>query len=296
MSSLPIIDKLLKSPPSAEGAEELVKWADETRSQIVRGDMMLGILTIEEVEKVAKAYRRAAEMGKAGAWIRLAHWAAAPEYGEQDLVIAESALQKAIETGAEGARLELVKIRWFYKRETATEPERADAFRTIQSIVKAEPENAEAIFFLALLTTHGFGTAASPTEGFQLQKRAAALGETDAMFELYIHHAVGLGVPKDEAKAFEACLSAAEAGHSRAMYNIGAFHAAGRGIPKNIPEALKWYERSADAGNPSAMAGLAVIYAMGDGVEVDRKYAEQLFDQADYCGLDVSGLRKRVGM
>ena len=257
---------------------------------------MLGILKLEEVEKIAKVYRRAAEMGKADAWIRLARWAAAPECGEPDLGVAESALQKAIEAGADGARLELVRMRWFYKRGTATQVEKTDAFRTVQAIVTSEPENFKATYFLALLTTHGFGTVASPTKGFKLQQRAAALGNTDAMFELYIHHAVGLGVPKDEEKAFVACQSAAEAGHPRAMYNMGAFHAAGRGVPKNIPEAIMWYERSADAGNPSAMAGLAVIYAMGDGVDVDREHAEELFNQADYCGLDVTGLRKRVGM
>jgi hypothetical protein len=44
------------------------------------------------------------------------------------------------------------------------------------------------------------------------------------------------------------------------------------------------------------MVGLAVIYATGDGVEKDRERAEQLFDQADYCGLDVSQVRKQVGL
>lgn len=44
------------------------------------------------------------------------------------------------------------------------------------------------------------------------------------------------------------------------------------------------------------MAGLAMIYATGDGVEPDRKYAEELFDRAQYCGLDVSHLRERVGL
>ena len=80
------------------------------------------------------------------------------------------------------------------------------------------------------------------------------------------------------------------------MYNLGAFNASGRGVPKNIPEAIKWYERAADSGNPSAMAGLAAIYATGDGVEADREYAKQLLDQADYCGLDVSELRKQLGL
>ena len=116
------------------------------------------------------------------------------------------------------------------------------------------------------------------------------------MFELYIHYANGLGVAANDTAALDACRRAAEAGHSRAMYNMGAYNASGRGMPKNITEALKWYERAADAGNPSAMVGLAVIYATGDGVEADREYAEQMLDQADYCGLDVSQIRKQIGL
>jgi TPR repeat protein len=78
------------------------------------------------------------------------------------------------------------------------------------------------------------------------------------------------------------------------MYSLGAFNASGRGLPKNISEAIKWYKRAADKGNASAMAGLAAIYASGDGVEPDREYAQELLDQADYCGLDVSQLREKL--
>jgi uncharacterized protein len=80
------------------------------------------------------------------------------------------------------------------------------------------------------------------------------------------------------------------------MYNMGAFNASGRAMPKNTPEAIRWYKLAADAGNPSAMVGLAVIYATGDGVVPDRDYAEQMLDQADYCGLNVSQVRKQLGL
>jgi TPR repeat protein len=290
------INKLLKAAPSKNVAEQLVEWADATRQKIARGDMMMGILTAQEVAKIPLAYRTAAQHGDANAWIKLAWWCAFPQYGEPDVESAEDALQQAIEVKAAGAELELVKIRWFFKRQTATAAERQQAFQLASSIAASNPGDAEALYFLALLTTHGFGVEPSPENGFELQNRAADLGNADAKFELYVHYIQGLGVPKDEGGALNACRRAAEAGHSRAMYNLGAYNASGSGMPKNIPEAIKWYESAANAGNPSAMVGLAAIYGAGDGVEANREYAKQLLDQAEYCGLDVSGVRKTLGL
>lgn len=257
---------------------------------------MIGILSIDEVQKIPFAYLTAAKFGEMEAWLALAWWHACPQIGEPDLELAEAALQSAIEVEAPNARLELAKIRWFFKRDTATASEKREAYQFVSSILETDPTNGEATYFLGLLTSGGFGVPASPEAGFRLQQRAADLGNADAMFELYAHYANGIGVVADEQAALDACRRAADAGHSRAMHNLGAYNASGRGMPKNIPEAVKWYERAAQAGNPSAMVGLAVIYAMGDGVERDLEHAEQLFDQADYCGLDVSDIRRKVGL
>lgn len=290
------IDALLKAQPSNSVAEQLVAWADATRNQIARGDMMLGILSIDEVAKIPMAYQAAAQLGHSNAWVTLAWWYAYPDFGEQDLESAETAIQRAIDADVEMAKLEIAKIRWFFKRNTATEAERQQSYQFVSDIVTLDPDNARAIYILALLTTHGFGVAASPKSGFLLQQRSADLGNADAMFEIFAHYSNGLGVPVDEDLAFNACQRAADAGHVRAMYNLGAFNAIGRGTSKNTLEAVKWYERAAAAGNPSAMVGLAIIYATGDGVDVDREYAREMFDQADYCGLDVSQLRDQVGL
>jgi TPR repeat protein len=296
MTSTHDIDTLLASAPSELVAQQLVEWADATRGRIARGDMMLGILTPDEVAKIPEAYRSAAQHGVASAWITLAWWLAYPEFGEPDVAASESALHTAINANVENAKLELAKIRWFFKRNTATERERQEACQMLSEIVECDGQHCEAFYFLGLLTTHGYGIAASPDTGSTLLQKSADLGNADAMFELYIHYAQGLGVPPDEQLAYNHCRKAADAGHPRAMYNIGAFHASGRGVPKSIPEAIKWYERAADAGNPSAMAGLATIYATGDGGELDREYAEEMFGQAEYCGLDVRELREQAGL
>lgn len=290
------IDDLLNAPPSVETARKLNEWADECRNRIARGDLMLGILTVEEVEKISSAYRTAAQFGDTDSWLKLAWWCASPDDGTPDLDAAESALKSAVDSEVPGAELELVKIRWFYKRDSASQEEQEQSYQIVFAIVEKNPKDSEATYYLALLTTHGFGTEADPETGFKLQQQAADIGNTDAMFELYIHLAHGLGVVVDEAAALDACRRAAQAGHPRAMYNMGAFNASGHGVEKNIPEAIEWYERAADEGNPHAMVGLAVIYATGDGVEADSQYAEQMVDQADYLGIDVSEIRESVGL
>lgn len=296
MSDKPDIDALLQSTPSPEVAAQLIAWANETRNRIARGDMMIGILSIEDVARIPEVYRKAAECSQHSSWVTLAWWHAGPDYGEPDLAASETAIRNAIEANVENAKFELARIRWFRKRESATETEQEEAYRLTSEIVRFEPENADAIYLLALLQTHGFGVEASPETGLELQQRAADLGNSDAMFEISLHYAFGLGVDVDEEASLKACQRAAKAGHPRAMYNMGAFNASGSGMPKNIPEAIKWYERAADEGNPLAMAGLAAIYAMGDGVEKDLEYAEQMLDQADYLGLDVRELREQCGL
>ena len=289
------IDALLKAKPSAAVARRLVEWSADARNRIARGDMMTGILTADDVKKIPKAYKAAAEYGATDAWIALAWWYANPEFGEPDLKAAEQCLKSATDAKVANAPLELVKIRWFFKRDTATAREKKEAYRIVSSIVECDPKQAEGVYFLALFTTHGFGVAASPEAGVKLQEQASELGNADAMFELYVHYARGFGVAKNEIAALRMCRRAAEAGHSRAMYNMGAYNASGLGMRKNIAKAIKWYERAAEAGNPAAMVGLAVIYATGDGVEADREYAEQMLGQADFLGLDVSGVREQLG-
>lgn len=290
------IDTLLNAAPSISVAEKLVSWADATRERILRGDMIFGALSLNDIAKIPSAYEKAAKCGDLSAWVTLAWWHAYPDFGEPRIDLSERALVSAISADLKSAKLDTAKIRWFFKRETATDAEKQQAYQFASETVADDPENDETIYLLALLTTHGFGVSESPETGFGLQERSADLGNTDAMFELFTHYVHGIGVPADDALAFKACERAADAGHPRAMYNLGAFNATGRGTTRNIAEAVRWYELAADAGNPSAMAGLGMIYATGDGVEVDRDYAAEMFDQAEYCGLDVSQLRSQAGL
>lgn len=288
------LDALMATAPSNATGQALLEWARDVQSCIVRGDLMLGILSVEEVESVPAALTQAAHLGVGDAWIELASWLTNPPIGEPDIAGADVALQTAIRANVHDARRRLAEFRWFYRREDASATEREETYRLLQQFLDENSQDSDALYLIGLLTCQGFGTTADPQRAFEIQQRAASLGNSDALFELYVHYGTGLGVPKDDHAALDANLRAATAGHPRAMYNMGAFHATGRLVLKDMAKAAEWYERASEAGNPHATATLAVMYATGDGVEKDVEYAVELFDLAEYLGLDVGELRTLV--
>lgn len=287
---------ILSAPPSEQAGRALLEWARDIEARVVRGDLMLGILAIDDVKEVHSALARAGEYGIGEAWVELASWLANPPIGEPDLVGAEEALRAAVRLDVPKARHRFAELRWYYRRDEASEQERDETYHVVREILDGNPADPEAIYLLGLLTCQGFGTNADPTAAVELQRRAAELGSAAAQFELYVHYAMGLGVEKDGRAAFDANLKAVEAGHPRALYNMGSFHATGNLVPKDTAKAAEWYERAADAGNARAAATLAMMYATGDGVAQDAEYASELFDQAEYLGFDVSELRESVGL
>lgn len=289
------IETLLAAEPSQKLGNDLAKWADSGIARSCRGDMALGILTIEDAQKVPLALSKAAICGVPMALLTLARWHRNPPLGEPDIVLADGILNEAIGKGVPGAKMEMVHLRWFFRRDEATNEERNETCNLCRQLIDEDHQDSEAIHYLGLLTTAGFGIEADPTAAQALQRRAADLGNTDAMFELYVHYTNGLGVAKDDQKAFSENHRAAQSGHPRAMYNMGVFYATGHVVDKDMAKAAEWYEKAGDAGNPHALANLATLYIAGNGVEEDRDYAEDLINQAEYLGLDVSELRESLG-
>ena len=289
------IDGLMKAAASEDTGRKILEWASELDNRILRGDLMIGILSIEEVEKMPAALRRAAECGHRSAWLQLAAWHERPAWGKPDYQLADDALSRALDDQVPGAGLQLGRLRWFRRRDEATDAEKAQAFELIAAQVKEDDENDEAMYLLGLMTCAGFGTSPDPTAAFELQRKAADRDNADASFELYVHLSTGLGVAVDEQAAFEHVQRAAEAGHARAAYNMGAFLATGRHGKKDMAEAASWYQKACDWGNGRACATLAALYVSGDGVPRDRARARDLFYTAEDQGFDPSAIKEAIG-
>jgi TPR repeat protein len=290
------LDTLLAQPVNKEAGTALVRWVEDLRGRVLAGEMMLGILSAQEVSRAPQALERAIACGVDQGWIALADWYASPAYGAPDLTLALATLRGAIAAGVLAARLRLAELQWHYRRAEATATERSEAYAIAQSLADADPADAAAVYLQGLLLHQGFGVPANPAHAAQLQCKAAALSHSPAMFEAYILNETGSGVVRDSARALRYLQDAAAAGHSRALYNLGACYATGRGVAKDFAAAAEWYRKAAEAGNPRALATLGAMYAAGQGVERNPKQAAQLFDEAEYMGLDVSHLREAAGL
>lgn len=290
------IDELMRRPATPATAAAILAYVRELPGRVLSGDMMVGLLTAAEIEKAPAALALAAGLGERVAWLELARWHANPPFGEQDLPGMERALEKARAAGVQGADLELVRLRWFYRRESATPEEQREAFEIARALAAGTPADPEAIYFLGLLTCQGFGAPPDPAAAVTLQRTAADLGHADAMFELCVYYANGIGLAQSAADSFAWMRKAAQAGQPRAMYNMGACCATGRNTPVDLAAAADWYARASDRGNLQATAMLATMYARGEGVERDEERALELFDEADYLGFDTSSFRAAVGL
>jgi len=289
------VEQLLNEPPSQEVGQQLLDWAMELPGRILRGDMMIGMLPVEEAMLAPRALRRASECGVASALIFLGDWLAAPPVGTPDLSGARQAFRDAIAADVPDAKVAFVKFLWFRCRDDAAPEEQREAFSIAEELSKRNSDDAGALYLLGLMTSGGFGTQADPSRAHEILAKAAEMGNADAMFEIYLYHELGIGVQKNPVEALEYLKRAAEMRHRRAMYNLAAYLATGRGVPKDSAKAAEWYKRSSDAGNPRATANLAMMYAKGEGVEKDLERAKLLFDEADYMGVDVSEMRIALG-
>jgi TPR repeat protein len=287
------INDLLAAPVSEASAEALWAWVAQLQERILRGDLAAGLLPLEEVQQVPVALAKVASV-MPEAWLDLAFWHMSPPYGEPSVAAAEQALQAAMAADVPTAVLNWVQLAWDHQRDTLPEAARRERFERLRQLLQAEPQQAEALNLAGYLTTNGFGTPADPAAGLALHEQAAERLNTDALFEIAIHHFNGLGVPVDNAAGLRAMQRAAAAGQVRAMYNMGAFHAVGRFTDKDPQLAAHWYARAAEAGHAQACVNLASLYALGDGLPVDLAKAAAWLDEAQAQGVQVDELRAQL--
>lgn len=271
----------------------------EIEQRILRGDVEIGILPVEAVGEMAAGFAAAALAGRAGSWLALGRcyrngwiqrpitWPGHHEFADTELVGA--ALRCFAEAAALGDRTGAVDFAAVSRY--ASPPARRAALACLSGFLDEDPGGTATYWYGLVEYFLGEAGAAAAT-----QERAAALGNADAMFELYVLHVKGEGVPQDDAAARTWLLRAADLDHPRALYNVAAGHATGDGFPKDGAAAAGYYERAANAGNERAAATLGVMYLTGDGVPEDAATATRWFDSAESADFDVDGWLDRLGL
>lgn len=181
--------------------------------------------------------------------------------------------------------------------------------------IRRHAENGvpEAITDLAGAYRYGdYGLVKDMKMAVKLYKRAATLGDADAMVCLGHRYEHGDGVRQSLKKAQELYRTAASRGHYLAQNNlgsclrqvgkleeafamtmraaeqgyagaeciIGCHYRRGVGVEASEASARLWYARSAAKGDLMAQHNLGLMYAFGDGGAVDLGEAKRLFARA----------------
>jgi uncharacterized protein len=135
---------------------------------------------------------------------------------------------------------------------------------------------------LGVLYQNGLGVRRDVQEALRLYREAANLGEARAMINLA---AANENVPSPEyGEALIWLRKAAEMGERDAMFGIGVYYERGLGVQRNYGEALNWYRRAAALGQTIAMNNIAVLYQNGNGVEQNPLEAMKWLAEAARLG------------
>ena len=89
---------------------------------------------------------------------------------------------------------------------------------------------------------------------------------------------------RDAARAAKLLKRAAALGNRRAQYQLGLLYARGDGVERNLPEARALLRRAALQGHPKAQFYLGQMYAFGDGGEKNKVLATMWFWLATTLG------------
>jgi len=92
---------------------------------------------------------------------------------------------------------------------------------------------------------------------------AAEAGDAQAMFLLSDLYSHGKGVPAHLVQAVRRLKAAAKAGHPPACYNLGDRYLNGTGVARDPAQAAWWYEQAAGQGSSRARQALAVLQRAG---------------------------------
>ncbi|KAI9838913.1 MAG: hypothetical protein M1819_004121 [Sarea resinae] len=148
----------------------------------------------------------------------------------------------------------------------------------------------------------GLGLENDPKEAFTLYQSAAKAGHAQSAYRTAVCCELGQeeggGTRKDPVKAVQWYKRAAALGDTPAMYKMGMILLKGLlGQPRDSQEAVTWLKRAAeraDEENPHALHELALLYenaGPNDGIIRDDQYSLQLFTQAANLGYKFSQFR-----
>jgi TPR repeat protein len=153
----------------------------------------------------------------------------------------------------------------------------------------ADLGDAEAMLGMSWIYSNGRGIPKDDAQALHWVRMAAERGSTGAMVLLADDYENGNnGIAKDYVKAMRWYQEAVNKGSANAMMDVGELYDQGRGVPVDYTEAMKWYHKAAEAGSGFALWQIGMHYTLGQGVPEDDEQARYWMKKAVTSGDDIA--------
>ena len=130
----------------------------------------------------------------------------------------------------------------------------------LETVVKNDPENFQAQYYLADLLYYGKGVPKNIKRAFQLYMTAATNKVTEAQYMVGMCYLEGNGTMQDSTQAVAWFTEAAKYAHPLSQYYLGLAYMKGEGIAKDVPRAAQWLVHAAKQGIVDAQRDAATCY------------------------------------
>ncbi|KAI3648891.1 hypothetical protein MP228_006745 [Amoeboaphelidium protococcarum] len=154
-----------------------------------------------------------------------------------------------------------------------------------------KPAFAEAQFFLAECYGNGiFGLPIDHDKAFSMYVQASKQNHAASTYRAGVCYEIGAGCRKDAARAVQFYRKAAALGDINAMYKLAVILLNGMmSVQKNEREGVTWLKRAAqaaDENHPEALHELASVYEKGGVPSIisDESYSRELYTKAAQLG------------
>jgi len=129
---------------------------------------------------------------------------------------------------------------------------------------------------------NGLGVPKDSVAANEWYRKAAELGDPNAMHNLGLSYETGSGIEPDKRTAFSWFEKAAQLGHAISQRRVGFILYNGDGVPADPVTALDWYRKAAVQGDVESIANIGLAYRDGQGVQADSVEAYAWLDVARF--------------
>ena len=156
------------------------------------------------------------------------------------------------------------QYRGVYKRalELYQDEKFKECFPMFETVVKNDPGNYDAYYYLADLLYNGKGCEKDTKSAFQYFITSATNKNVEAAYMVGMCYLTGQGARQDSTQAVAWFTEAAKYAHPLSQYYLGLAYLKGEGIQQDVPRATQWLVHASKAGIVDAQREAGNCYEM----------------------------------